>query len=213
MGYNDMMVAANPYGRRKAPVNWNDMGATANEQGDQYNAASGYADQGNDAYLSAAKNFDASGALNTYAKGAYGSISDALKQQLGTLSGQAVGAGRFDSGFYDQDNGTVINQATKQLADSIAQQSMGALSAQQRNTEGLAAFGGQQQGQANDLLAARREEQVNAQREADANKRAKKRGIGSLIGGIVGGAGGFLLGGPAGAAAGYGIGSQVGGSF
>ncbi|HTJ62147.1 MAG TPA: hypothetical protein VL333_13230 [Candidatus Saccharimonadales bacterium] len=213
MGFNDMMVAANPYGRRRPPVNWNDPNATAAEQGDQYNTASGYGDRANSDYLGAAENFDASKALNTYAQGAYGSISDALKKQLSDLSGQATGAGRFDSGFYDQDNGTVINQATKQLADSIAQQSMGALGAQQRNTEGLAAFGQSQQGTANDLLAARREEQVNAQREQDAQKRAKKRGIGGLIGGVIGGAGGFLLGGPAGAAAGYGIGSQVGSSF
>jgi hypothetical protein len=42
---------------------------------------------------------------------------------------------------------------------------------------------------------------------------AKRKSRGALIGGILGGIGGFALGGPGGAAAGYGMGSSVGGAF
>jgi hypothetical protein len=143
-----------------------------------------------------AQNFDASSALNQYAQGAWGSISDALKQQLRAEAGSAVGQGRLNTGFYDEDRGTIYNRATQQMANALSQQSLNALN----TTVGVKQDYGEQL--------------QNDYREEQARKRQKKRGIGGLIGGALGAAGGFILGGgPAGAAAGWGVGSKVGSSF
>jgi hypothetical protein len=170
----------------------------------------GYGEQGTQDFLGRAENFDASKALNTYAQGAWGSIRPALSQALAAEEGKAVGAGRFDSGFLDEDKGVVINRATDQLSNAVAGQSMNALNAEQRNTEALGNFGNQRTEMGNELLAAR-SEQVQNDARAEAERRRKKAGgIGGLIGGALGAAGGFFAGGPAGAQAGWGIGSSVG---
>lgn len=171
-----------------------------------------YGEQATDAYLDAATNFDASQALNQYARGAWGSISEALGDQLRDLSGSAVGAGRFDSGFYDEDQGTLVNRATSQFSNAVSQQAMNALAAQQRNTESLGAFGTRRAENELDLTAAQREEEENAFREEQARKRKRRGGIGSAIGGLLGAAGGFFVGGPGGAAAGAKLGSGLGGA-
>lgn len=214
MAYFDAMQQASNYRRRK-PANYGDANALGTEQGQNFDTASGYADTANDAFMNASNNFDASKSVNTYAQGAFGSISDALKKSIASTHGAAVGAGRFDSGFVDQDTNDVYAQATKQLSDSIAQQSVSAAGLQQRNTEALGQFGQNQQNTANDLLASRREELINTQREEEERKRKKKSGIGSAIGGILGAATGFIGGGfnPATAALGYKAGSALGGSF
>lgn len=181
-------------------------------QNAQLDREEGYGTRGTEGYLDAAENFDASSALNTYAKGAYGSISEALGHQLQDLSGDAVGAGRFDSGFYDEDQGVLVNNATRQLTNAIAGQSMNALAAQQRNTESLGDFGTRRSENAYDITAAQREEEENAFREEQERKRRRRGGIGSAIGGILGAGAGFVFGGPAGAAAGTKLGSGLGGA-
>lgn len=181
-------------------------------QNRQITREAGYGEQATDAYLDAATNFDASTALNTYARGAWGSISEALGEQLRGLSGAAVGAGRFDSGFYDEDQGTLVNRATGQFSDAIAQQSMNALSAQQRNTEGLGAFGTRRAENELDLTAAQREEEENAFREEQARKRRRRGGIGSAIGAALGAAAGSFIPG-VGTAAGAKLGGGLGGAI
>lgn len=178
----------------------------------QMGGAFGRAGSALDTYQNFASNFDASKALNTYAQGAWGSISDALKKNLQAESGSAVGAGRINTGFYDEDRGTIYNQATKQLSDSIAQQSLGAAGLQANVMQGYGNFGLNEQNTGLDLLTSRREELENAAREEDARKRQKKRGVGGLIGGVLGGVGGFLVSGgnPAGAFEGYQLGSAAG---
>ena len=214
MPYFDAMQQASAYRRRK-PTNYGDTGALQTEQGNQFDTAAGYADTANDAYLNAANNFDASKSINTYAQGAFSSISDALKKQIAATHGAAVGAGRFDSGFVDADTNDVYAAATKQLNDSIAQQAVAGAGLQLRNTEGLSQFGQNQQQTANDLLASQREFTENAKREEEERKRKKRSGIGGAIGGVLGGVGGFLLSGgnPMAAYAGYKGGSAIGSSF
>jgi hypothetical protein len=136
---------------------------------------SAYGDQATTDYLGRAENFDASKALNNYAQGAWGSISAGLKQSLAAEEGKAVGAGRFDSGFLDEDKGVVINRATDQLANSIAGQSMNALSAEQRNTEGLGSFANSRTEMGNELLTAR-SEQVQNDARAEAERQRARRG-------------------------------------
>lgn len=142
-----------------------------------------------------ANSFDASKQLNQYAQGAWGSISDALKTELEGERGRAVGQGRLDTGFYDEDRGTIYNRATKQMSDALAGQSLNALN----TTVGVK----QQYG----------EQLENDYRENQARKRQKKRGIGSLIGGVLGAGVGAIAGGPAGAGVGWTAGSSIGGAF
>lgn len=147
-------------------------------------------------------NYDASDALNRYAQGAWGSVSEGLKQVLADTRGKSVGAGRFDSGYLDEDQGMVIRQTANDFSNNIAQQAMNAAGLQQ-----------DVYGRGEENLAGRAEQIVNDEREQAARKRKKKRGIFGAIGSIVGGAGGFLLGGPAGAAAGAKVGGSIGGAF
>jgi hypothetical protein len=169
----------------------------------------GYGEQATQDYLGRAEHFDASKALNTYAGGAWNTIRAGLGQQLAAEEGRAVGAGRFDSGFLDEDKGVVINRATDQLANSIAGQSMNALAAEQRNTEGLGSFANQRTEMGNELLMARSEQVQNDARAEAERRRKKNSGVGSLIGGVLGAAAGSFVPG-IGTAAGWGAGSAIG---
>jgi hypothetical protein len=169
--------------------------------------------EASDAYVSRAENFDASKALNTWAQGAYSNISTALTQRLRDLSGQAVGSGRLNTGFFDEDQGAVVRGAQQDFSSQLAQQALGAASLQSSSDKSLGEFGLQQTELGTDIAQSRREEMINAQREEAARKRAQKRGIGSLIGGIGGAAIGGLYGGVGGAKVGYGAGSALGGVF
>lgn len=188
-------------------------GGARSWQNQQITDAQGYADRGIGDYLSGAESFDASKALNNYAQGAWGSISTALKKQLQDLSGSAVGAGRFDSGFYDEDQGVLVDNALSTFSNDLAQQSMNAASLQQRNTEGLGQFGQNQAGEARDLVASRYETDLNTERDEAERKRRKRSGVWGTIGGALGAGAGFLAGGPTGASAGWGIGSSIGGAL
>lgn len=164
-------------------------------------------------YLDRAENFDASQALNEWAKGAYGTVSQQISDELKSLRGQAVGAGRLDTGFFDEDQGTVVNRNLANFNQALSQQALGAAGLDLRNAEGLGAFGERATENATDLLMSRREEVENAAREDEARKRRKRSGIGGFIGGALGAAGGFVLGGPAGAATGWKLGSSAGSSY
>lgn len=205
MGWNATVARA-----RTARPRTQGYGTTAGVQAagdDQIATQSAYGARGTEDYLNAAENFDASASLNKYAQGAWGNISSALGQTLREQAGQAVGGGRFDSGFYDEDKGTVINRATSQFSNDIAQQSLGAAQLQQRNTESLGAFGSERTGMGNELLAARSEQVQNDEREQAERKRKGRSGLygaigmglGNLvapgIGGMIGGAIGSYAGG------------------
>lgn len=217
MGWNDAVMNAKR--RRMTPGDPSmdaasgGYGTVAGVQGAgdaQIAKQTGYGDQATGDYLGAAENFDASSALNKYAGGAWNSIQTGLRQSLADESGKAVGAGRFDSGFLDEDKGVVINRATQQLSDSIAGQSMNALSAQQRNTESLGNFANERTGMGNDLLAARSEQVQNDARAEAERARKKKAGIGGLIGGVLGAGAGALTGNPLAISGGWKAGSSIG---
>lgn len=217
MGYGDMMTGAIKRKTAKAPagVDFGDSASMQTEAQNQYGTEAGYGSDASSAYLERAKSFDPQAAVSQYAQGAWGSISDALKKQLSDTRGGAVGAGRYDSGYLDEDQGTVINQATKQLSDSIAQQSVAASGQSLANTTAMGNFGQGATQDANELLSGQREFQYNKEREDAERARKKRSGIGSAIGGVIGGAGAFLAtgGNPLAAYAGYKGGSAIGGAF
>lgn len=208
MGYND--VLANMRRRQQPGSRYSTVAGVQGAQDEMIDRESQYGERGTTDYLDRAEHFDASAALNKYAGGAWNSIQTALKSTLADTRGRSVGAGRFDSGFLDEDQGEVINRATSQFSNDIAQQSMGALAAEQRNTESLGNFGNERSGRATDLLLSRSEQVQNDAREEEERRRKSRGGIAGALGGALGAAGGFLVGGPAGAMAGYNIGSGVG---
>lgn len=190
-----------------AVTGYNTVAGVQHAQDQQIDAQRGYGDRATQDYLGAAEGFDASKALNQYAQGAWGSISQALGSQLSDLGDQAVGAGRFDSGFYDEDKGVLATRARAQLSNDLAGQSVNALGMQQRNTEGLANFASDRTGMANDLLTSRAEQVENDARAEAERQRKKKSGLFSGIGTAIG----YGLGGPVGGAVGGAIGSYAGG--
>lgn len=179
------------------------QGRVMDDERNQGNVATGN-------YLDYATNFDASKGLNDFAKGAYGTISEQLDKRLKDLTGSAVGAGRLNTGFFDEDQGEVVRGAQRDFSNAIASQAVNAQGQQLQNAEGLASFGQGQQRDANDLLTSRREELENAYREEQARKR--KSGFGGFIGGALGGIAGSAI--PAiGTAIGGALGKKVGGLF
>jgi hypothetical protein len=101
----------------------------------------------------------------------------------------------------------VINRATQQFSNDLAQQSLGAASLDLRNTESLGQFGNERSGRATDLLLSRSEQVQNDARAEEERKRKNRSG---LLGGI-GTAIGYGLGGPVGGYIGGAIGSYAGG--
>ncbi len=191
----DSADAADPYGRQGL------VGQENNLMGEQRD----YGARGEGDYLNRAENFNAQDSVNNFAKGAYGSISRALTQNLGNLRDESVGAGRLDTGFYTEDQGKVLSTATGQLSDAIAQGSLQAAGLQQRNDEGLGQFGQNATNNYGDLLTARRGEVEQDYRDAQDRQRKRKGGIGAALGTGLG----YLAGGPVG---GY-IGGAIGGSI
>lgn len=175
-------------------------------RGQQIASTSAAGSSANAAYLQQLNSFNAQDSLNKYAQGAWGSISEALDKQLKSLKGSSTAAGRFDSGFFDEDTGVVANNATRQLSDAIAGQSMNALNAQQRNTAAIGAYGEREEGIGLDLATSSFEQEANDQRERDARSRKNRSAIWGGIGTALGAAAGGFLGNPV-------LGGQVGGAI
>lgn len=160
--------------------------------------------------------FDPNAAVARYAKGAWDTVMNdpvsGLKRSLADLRGNAVGGGRLDTGFFDQDTGDVVTNATRGFQNSLAGTAVTAAGMQQNNNAALLGYGQNKTNQYLDLLTANREQQTQDAREKAARKRQKKRGIGSLIGGVIGAVGGSFIPG-VGTAGGFGVGSTIGGGF
>lgn len=193
----------------RQPVNFGDQGSMQGAAQDAYNQEAGYGSDATSTYLQRAKSFDPTAAVQQYAQGAWGSISDGLKRSIADQRGAEVGAGRFDSGFNDEDTQGVYRTATNQLANSVAQQSVAAAGLGLQNNEDLGRFAQSTTQDANDLLASEREYQANLAEQKKKNRGAK----GSAIGGALGTGVGAFFGGPLGAGIGGSIGSALGGLF
>jgi hypothetical protein len=215
MPYGDMMTGAIRRTATRKPVaatpavDFGNSGSMQTAAQNAYGTEAGYGSDATSSYLARAKAFDPQAAVSTYAQGAWGSISDALKKTLSDTRGGAVGAGRYDSGYLDEDQGTVINQATKQLSDSIAQQSVAASGQALSNNSAMGQFAESTTQDANELLASERERQANA----DEQKKKARAAKGSAIGTGIGAIGGAFFGGPVGAGIGGTIGGALGGLF
>ena len=67
--------------------------------------------------------FDPQESLNRYATGAWDTIQHGvggMDDQLRDLRGSAVGSGRLDTGFFDEDQGAVINRGLQSFGSALA---------------------------------------------------------------------------------------------
>lgn len=138
-------------------------------------------------YQTDSAGFDPGAAFKEYASGAQGDFNKQLGQQLRDLGGKAVGQGRFDSGFYDADQGQVIRDVSSDFSNRIAQ---GALQTSgmrlgQIGQEGQYALG--QSGMYNDLLAGQLDRET-AKQNAKRQQRSDLWGTIGKIGGQIGAA-------------------------
>lgn len=192
---------------------WNEGGQLINRQAEYGNRAQDWGNTANQAYLDRSLNFNAGEAINRYAQGAWGQLKGQFDKNLMSLKGNSVGAGRLDTGFFDEDTGDLYRSTVSDFGDAISRQAVAGAGLDLENNRGLSQFGANQQGEYADMLMSRREEVTNNDREKNERKRKKKRGIAGAIGGVIGGVGGFIASGgnPAGAYAGYKIGRGVAG--
>lgn len=146
--------------------------------------------------------FDASKTLNTYAQGAWGSISDALSEQLRAEEDAQGNTGRFNSGFYDMDRGDIYKTGLRNFGNQIAMQAP-AVARMQMDADR----------ETYDRTQSLYEHDENDYRDEQERKRKRRSGIGSALGGLLGAGAGTLIGGPGGASIGAKLGSGIGGSF
>lgn len=207
-----MLTADNYYSTllRNRPKIGGNAAALTGAWDDLTSSQGAYGDTATQAYLGRALAFDPTQAINTYAQGAWNQASANMNDTLTKLRGSAVGAGRLDTGFFDEDQGQVYRDTVNHFTDAVTQQAVNAAQMQLQNNNSLGSFAQDRTNMYADMLASRREQQINDERAAAAAKKKKKGGIGGLLGKVAGGIGGFLIGGPAGAATGYKIGGELG---
>lgn len=203
--------AAPAYGA--APVNWNDPSSIIAGQGATAGAAGTYGAGATADYAKRLTDFDPTAAINKYAQGTWGAMKTGpggLDESLASLKGKSVGAGRLDTGFFDQDTGDLYRSTVNDFGNAMAKTSVEGARMGMANTEALGQFGADQTDLNLKLGSGRAEQLINDAREKAERARKRKRGIGGLIGAGVGGVGGFMLGGPAGAMKGAELGYSAG---
>lgn len=99
------------------------------------------------------KAFDPSAAFNTFAAGATDQAGKSLALQLQKLAGSSVGAGRLDTGFYDQDQGDVVRQVYGDLNNTLASKALDVTGMEQQQDQYLANYGTERRNRYLDLLS------------------------------------------------------------
>lgn len=164
----------------------------------QLNPAQRVAESTEADYLRRARSYDPQASFERSANAARVGYRKQLQRDLRDEEGAAVGAGRLDTGFYDEDRGEVIRRSDESFNRELAGMALNTEGLRLRNQEGLGQYGQFASNRYLDILTGGLD---RAEAEAEARR---KRGsfLGRLGRGIVGAAGGFVAGGPAGAVAG-----------
>jgi hypothetical protein len=156
-------------------------------------------------YLRRARSYDPQESFERSAGAARAGYREQLQRDLRDEEGAAVGAGRLDTGFYDEDRGEVMRRSDESFNRELAGMALNTEGLRLRNQEGLGQYSQFASNRYLDLMAGGLD---RAEAEAEA-KRRRGGGFGRFLGTVAGGVGGFLVGGPAGAAAGAGVGNKA----
>ncbi len=101
----------------------------------------GRADRAEDYYLDEAMDFDPREAMEEYGDAAYGKFSRQLGRDIEGLRGEAVGAGRLDTGFYDVDQGELVSDIANRYQEAISSRALEASGQNLRRLEGIGSYG------------------------------------------------------------------------
>lgn len=123
-------------------------------------------------YIDRAKSFDPSKALDDYARGAFGQVSQNISDQLRDLTGRAVGSGRLNTGFFDEDQGEVVNRNLSDFNNQLLSHALDAESMGLQNLQSLGSYAANKQNTYYDLLSGgmdRETAEENARRQREAS--------------------------------------------
>lgn len=104
-------------------------------------------------YLTDSAAFDPGQAYKSWATGAFGDFQTGLTKNLRDLGGKAVGAGRFDSGFFDEDQGQLVRDMSSDFSNKLVQGSLTASGQRLSQLGQEGQFAEQQSQDYNELLA------------------------------------------------------------
>lgn len=115
-----------------------------------------------------ARAFDPSQAYKEMAGGAWSSAQRGLADNLESLAGQGAAMGRLNTGFFDRDQGELIQRTNQDYQDRIAQGALTTAGMQQQQNMGLLNYGQEQQQSYLDLISGQfdREAMLKDKREA-----------------------------------------------
>jgi hypothetical protein len=152
--------------------------------------------------------FDAQQGAVESARGIVGSLTPDLQRNLEFARGQAVGRGRLDTGFFDEDRGRLFEDFNTRVANAVAANALQAQRLNLANVGQIGQFGENIQNRFVNLLGGSLD-RATAERNAEPPSL-----FGRLLGAglsIAGTAVGGSIGGPQGAAVGGAVGREAGG--
>ena len=153
--------------------------------------------------------FDAAAAAREVAGASFADFQEEMGRGVESLRGQQVGRGRLDTGFGMEDEDRLVMDFQDRLSRDIAKGAFTAASLNLRNIEGETGAADRARDRNLDLLTGA----TDRAQAVENDRQRRKRGRFGMLGGAIGGVGGFFLGGPAGAVAGAKAGSAVGSSL
>ena len=131
---------------------------------------SGRGQAAEDSYYGRALAFDPMRSVERYARGAGDIARTGFREELRDLRGDAVGRGRLDTGFFDEDVGDLWKDTQRDLNSRIAMQATEAAGLELRNNEGIGQYGANVQDRYRDMLAV-----IRARQTAENNVRRSRR--------------------------------------
>lgn len=136
--------------------------------------------------------FDPQRGAEESARGIVSGLTPSLRQNLEFARGQAAGAGRLETGFFDIDRGRIFEDFNQRVASAIAANALQAQQQQLQNIGQIGQFGQNVQNRFVNLLGGsldRAQQEENARRQGGGL-------FGKLLGGVAGIAGGIATGNP-----------------
>jgi hypothetical protein len=136
------------------------------------------------------RGFDPADSFKEYAGGAWKAVQGDLADNLESLASKAAGAGRLNTGFYDRDQGELMQRTMQDYQNTIAQGAMQTAGMKQNQYRDLVNVGQQQQSAYMDALSGQwdREAMMDDKRQQSKGSFWKTLGNIAGVGGKIAGA-------------------------
>jgi hypothetical protein len=130
--------------------------------------------------------FDPSAALQKYGAAAAGDFNKQLGRSVSDLKGSAVGAGRLNTGFYDQDTGRLTEDLAGQYQRDLAQQSVTASGQKLSALNSSTGYAEEEQNRYLDMLSGQEDRDTAAANAKRASQSAVWGAVGDIAGAGIG---------------------------